>query len=260
MSMLEWAKREVKIACKKENLNRKDGEFDYGCACYESALKAFESLCEDGHSGFSIKMTQSILNRLIDGQPLTPIEDTDDIWSDITCVYDERTEYQCNRMSSLFKEVYKDGTVKYCDIDRSYCVNVDNPNITYYSRLVRRIIDKMFPIKMPYIPGKPIQVYCEKFLDTVGILYALKTENGEQEKIEINRFFRESEDGEEGDWIEISKEEYDNRKACAEYDNRKACEKAIELFKQEYEKALKLEYIKKPLAYAIYQVWKIVDM
>lgn len=48
---------------KKEETQKKD-EFDYGCACYESALKAFESLLEDGHSGFSIKITQSILDRL----------------------------------------------------------------------------------------------------------------------------------------------------------------------------------------------------
>lgn len=43
-SMLDWAKREVKIACKKENPNRKEGEFDYGCACYESALKAYVTM------------------------------------------------------------------------------------------------------------------------------------------------------------------------------------------------------------------------
>lgn len=78
MKMSEWAKREVEIACKKENSDRKEGEFDYGCACYESALKAFNSLLEDGHSGYSIGFTKNILNRLIDGQPLTPIEDTDD--------------------------------------------------------------------------------------------------------------------------------------------------------------------------------------
>lgn len=68
MSNLEWAKREVELACQKENPNRKDGEFDYGCACYESALKAFESLCEDGHSGLSIGQTAAILNRLISGR------------------------------------------------------------------------------------------------------------------------------------------------------------------------------------------------
>ena len=35
-------------------------------------------------------------------------------------------------------------------------------------------------------------------IDIVGILYALKTENGKQERIEINRFFRETENDEDG--------------------------------------------------------------
>ena len=118
MSMLDWAKREVEIACRKENPNRKEGEWDYGCACYESALKAFESLCGDGHSGFSIKMTQQILNRMIDGQPLTPIEDTDDIWEECPWSKNGEKRYQCERMSSLFKTVYPDGTVRYSDVDR----------------------------------------------------------------------------------------------------------------------------------------------
>ena len=59
--------------------SRNDGEWDYGCACYESALKAFGSLCEDGHSGFSIGLTKAILNRLINNKPLLPIEDTDEL-------------------------------------------------------------------------------------------------------------------------------------------------------------------------------------
>ena len=217
--MLDWAKKEVEIACKKENPNRKDGEFYYDCACYESALKAFETLCNDGHSGLSIKFAQLILNRLINGQPLTPIEDTDDVWNDASEVSHNKYVYklyQCKRMSSFFKYVYDDGTVEYNDINRSYCVNINNPNNTYSSGLIRGIIDKMFPITMPYMPGTPIKVYCEDFLtdkkngdfDTVGVFYALKTENGEQKKIEINRFFRETKDNEEFDWVEISKDEY----------------------------------------------------
>ena len=78
----------------------------------------------------------------------------------------------------------------------------------------------MFPITMPYMPGKPIKVYCEDFLtdkkngdfDTVGVFYALKTENDKQKKIEINRFFRAPKGDEKGVWIEISKEEYTQRK------------------------------------------------
>lgn len=222
MNMLDWARQEVEIACRKENPNKKEEEFDYGCACYGSALKAFESLCGDGHSGFSIKMTQSILNRLIDGQPLTPIEGTDDIWD--ACPWpdsDGSKVYQCKRMFSLFKYVYPNGTVKYTDNNRSYCVDINNPRSAYGSGLGSRVIDEMFPIVMPYMPGKPIKVYCEDFLtdikngdfDTVGIFYAIKTENDKQKKVEINRFFREPEGDEEGKWIEISKEEYEERKS-----------------------------------------------
>lgn len=222
MNMLDWARQEVEIACRKENPDKKEGEFDYGCACYESALKAFESLCGDGHSGFSIKMTQSILNRLIDGQPLTPIEDTYDIWDDSSWSDSDGSKvYQCKRMFSLFKHVYPDGTVKYTDNNKSYCVDINNPRNTYGSGLGSLVIDEMFPITMPYIPSKPIKVYCEDFLtdkkngdfDTVGVFYAIKTENGQQEKIEIDRFFREPEGDEERNWIEISKEEYEERKS-----------------------------------------------
>ena len=221
-NMLDWAEREVAIACEKEKekFNNEEGEFDYGCACYESALKAFRTLCDDGHSDLSMKITQSILNCLINGRPLTPIEDTDDIWYERHHYKEGNKLYQCKRMSSLFKDVYADGTVEYSDNNRLYCVNINNQNDTYYSGLVRRIVDKMFPITMPYMPGTPIKVYCEDFLtdkkngdfDTIGILYAFKTENGEQKKIEINRFFKEPKDNEEYDWVEISKEEYIQRK------------------------------------------------
>lgn len=74
MGMLEWAKNEVAIASKRERGDKPEGEWDYGCACYDSAMRAFESLLGDGHSGMSIGITKNILNRLIDGKPLTPIE------------------------------------------------------------------------------------------------------------------------------------------------------------------------------------------
>ena len=78
----------------------------------------------------------------------------------------------------------------------------------------------MFPITMPYMPGKPIKVFCEDFLtdknngdfDTVGVFYALKEENREPIRIEINRFFRKPNDNKKGNLIEISKEEYYERK------------------------------------------------
>ena len=58
----EWVykngqKNEVEIACKRENPDRKEGEFDYGCACYESALKAFiDSVQEALESGEKVQL------------------------------------------------------------------------------------------------------------------------------------------------------------------------------------------------------------
>lgn len=217
MSMTDWAENEVKIACERERAESKtpEGEWDYGCACYESALKAYKCLMEDGHSGMSFSITRQILNRLMKGQPLTPIEDTDDVWGCLIDGEDGFKEYQCKRMSSLFKKVYPDGTVRYTDNDRYYAVYSDSPDTSWSNGLVRDIIDEMFPITMPYIPGNPIKVVCEEFLvdpkngdyDTIGVLYAMK----DGEKIEINRFFAER--GRE--MVEIQKSEYVIRKLKA---------------------------------------------
>lgn len=215
MGMLEWAKREVEIACKKERGDREENEFDYGCECYKSALKAFKSLCLDGHSGFSIRLTKDILNRMIDGKPLTPIYDTDDIWRySFDREYTRAKMYRCKRMSSLFKEVYPDGTVKYNDINRVVGINIDSPNVHWHMGLADKIVDDMFPISMPYIPeNEPYKVYVEEFLtdrrngdfDTVGVFYLI---NPDGEKVEVNRFFKEGERG----FIEISREEYEERR------------------------------------------------
>lgn len=213
MSMLEWAKKEVEIASKRERGDKPENERDYGCACYDSALKAYECLCNDGHSGFSFGLTVNILNRLCKGQPLTPIEDIEDVWNEVTCKKDKVISYQCKRMSSLFKDVAEDKSITYHDIDRILCVDV-NSGSTYYSGLVRKIVDGMYPIQMPYMPTAPYKVYCEEFLtdkrngdfDSVGILYLIDP-NGE--RVDIGRYFKEA----VSDWEEISYSEWESRRS-----------------------------------------------
>ena len=210
MNMSEWAKREVEIACEKEREEAwNDSDTNYGCSCLESALKAFESLCEDGHSGMSIHLTQSILNRLIDGKNLTPIEDTDDVWEECLSTEDGEKRYQCKRLSSLFKTIDKNGNVTYSDINRCYMREIAS-NTTWDCGLVRKIYDEMFPISFPYeAPEKPDEMVCAEFLtdrangdfDTIGVLY-LKRHNGEQ--IPVYRYFKESENG----WDKITFGEY----------------------------------------------------
>ena len=215
MGLVDWAEKEVELACKKENPNWDGKSFDYGIACYQSALKAFKSLCEDEHSGMSIAFTQGILNRLIDVKCLTPIEDTEDIWNEIHDCEDGTKEYQCRRMSSLFKKVLSDGTVKYSDVER--IIKVDQNGIPWHSGDVSRLIEKMFPIEMPYYPAtEKYKVYSEDFLvnpengdyDTWAYLYVEKPDG---EKVNLNLFYTEK----EGQTVQISKEEYEELKEKA---------------------------------------------
>lgn len=212
MTMTTWAKREVEIACARERGDKSSDEWDYGCACYESAYKAYKCLMGDGHSGMSIVFTKNILNRLIDGKPLTPIEDTPEVWEMLTD-YDDKISYQCNRMHSLFKDVYPDGRVLYHDTERVLCVYNDNPSIPWRNGFISRLIHEKYPITMPYYPdANPFVVYCTEGLsdpdngdfDTIGVWYVVKPD---REKDTIERFFKESPDG----WEEISKQEYFER-------------------------------------------------
>lgn len=220
MNMREWAEREI-VLLKEANKLDEGESFDYVGGCCDSALRAFESLLNDGHSGMSIQITKSILDQLIEGKALTPIEDVPEVWNDIGTFgpEEERSDikrYQCKRMSSLFKIVYSDGTVLYSDCDRECGVDINNPSMTYSSGTISKIVNEMFPITMPYTPpANPYKVYTEDFLydenngdfDTVGVFYMI-TPNGE--RIEINKFHHYTRDNKE---IELTKEQYEEMRA-----------------------------------------------
>lgn len=222
--LISWAEKEIELAIAREKAAATEAEdtgecfWDYGVACYESALKAFKSLCEDGHSGMSIRITKGILDRLIDGNPLTAIEDTPDVWNDISS-WDPKNpvkKYQCKRMSSLFKDVYPEGTVKYSDVDRVICEDIHNHNNTYTNGFIRGIIDEMYPITMPYY-GDKFRVVCSDCLtdpkngdfDSMAIHY-IKFEDGSSKT--VGRYFKEN----GRDWAEIDSYEYAAREVIAD--------------------------------------------
>ena len=219
MGTYTLAEQECRLACKKENPNFDfdSDDFDSGCSCYKSALKAYKSLVEDEHSGMSFSFTRDILERLMRHEPLTPI--TDDDFKGGSLIYSDedlasmglKSEIQCPRMSSLFRKETVDGKVTYCDVNRAYSINVENPSDTFYCGRETNIVDEMFPIKMPYLPEKEeYKAYIQTFLadkkngdfDTQGILYLITPEG---KRIDINRYYTEK----AGKMVEISKDEYD---------------------------------------------------
>ena len=217
MSIYNWAEQECRLACKRENPNFDfdSNDFDYGCSCYKSALKAYKCLVDDNHSGASFSFTRDILERLMRHEPLTPI--TDDDFKGGTLIYSDedlasmglKSEIQCPRMSSLFRKETIDGEVTYNDLDRAYCIDIEKPSDTFSSN-TDKIVDELFPIKMPYLPEKgKYKVYVQTFLtdkkngdfDTRGVIY-LTTPNGK--RIDINRYYTKK----NGEMVEISKDEY----------------------------------------------------
>ena len=209
----KWAEEEIRLLC-----TVKGGYFG---ACYDSAIRAYKSLMKDGHSGASIHITHGILNRLIDMKPLTAIEDIPEVWNDISMWKSDEgivEQYQCKRMSSLFKDIYDDGTVKFTDVNRVSCIDIDNPIVSWHSRLGDNIVDELFPIEMPYYPtNDPYKLYMEDFLldpengdfDTQGFFYLI-TPDGD--RVEVNKFYKAQDD----EWVEIGVEEYNDRKMKSE--------------------------------------------
>ena len=218
--MKKWAKQEIEIACKNENPNWDGESFDYGISCYQSALKTYEFLLKDGHSGTSIQFTKNILARLIDGKPLSVITDED--FNNTKCLDNKgylrkrglKSNKQCPRMSSLFRKESLTGVITYTDVDRCYGIEIDNHSNTYISRSINQIIDELFPITMPYMPSnKKFKVYTYTFLgdtkngdfDTRAYLYVITPEGN---KVEINKFQCEK----DGKWVDILREEFEERK------------------------------------------------
>ena len=208
LKVKSWADKEIELACNSKSITANISYPIYSKECYDSALKAYKSLTNDGHEGGAIV----ILGRLLEGKPLTPIYDTPDMWKNVSGDREdggEEIEYQCKRMGSLLKKVHTDGPVTYSDMNRSICVDIRNHQTCYFTWINREIVDKMFPITMPYYPEEKFSIYYEDILtdhdngsfDTIAIYYAIAPN---QEKISINRFFKENGDH----WDEIDFLEY----------------------------------------------------
>jgi hypothetical protein len=219
------AENEVRLACKRENPDWDGKSFDYGCSCYQSALKAYKSICGDGHSGFSFNVTKNILIRLMEGLPLTPIEDTEDNWNLSYKDEDGGTVYQCYRMSRLFKRVGKDGGISYSDVGRSYCQEISNPKDTYQGFVDGAVVDEKFPIAMPYYPkAGRYKVVVDTFAsegfehdnedyNTRAALYVVTPEG---DRVDVNKFFADK----DGKFVEITEDEYNERLAARRRSNK----------------------------------------
>lgn len=223
------AEKEIKIL--KEELEKKYPGSTY---IWDTTLKVYKTLISKhpyiftSDFGYRNRVLQNI-QELAGGFPLTAIDNTNADWQEIpngalTKMRKANVveKYRSNRLSSLFKEVYKDGHIEYHD---NYRVTTENyiTGTEYAFGLSNLIYDEMYPIKMPYNHKSEwgAKVYIHDFVsdpkdkesnfDTIAVLFA-KRPNGKI--VSINRYFRVPKDDEEptyGNWIEIKFSEFADR-------------------------------------------------
>lgn len=141
-----------------------DDEFliGYACSCVDSAAKAYKAMLDVEKP--VPDRAKELLNRLIEGKPLSPITDDDfkialddasgdwEVYSNDWLKENRMKSYvQCPRMFSLFREEDLDGNVTYSDVERA--VYKDQRGDTWNSGETTRLVDRMFPITLPYYPA-----------------------------------------------------------------------------------------------------------
>ena len=117
-------------------------------------LHMMQEFANEGHSGFSASYAISILTRLMDFKPLSPLTGEDDEWMEVS-EHMGRKCYQNRRRSSVFKDeegVYdNDGRVFW----EWYRDDTGEPSKSYYT-----CRDSRVPVTFPYtVPDKPIYEY-----------------------------------------------------------------------------------------------------
>ena len=119
-----------------------------------------------------------ILNKLINGKPLTALTGDSDEWNDVTGwgYKDKGKHYQNNRCPAIFKDVLNNGLeIAYWIDDESYS---DDGGLSWYSRggILRKQIT--FPFEIP--ETKKVYVYDDKYIltdeETIKKLRDLKEE------------------------------------------------------------------------------------
>ncbi len=223
------AEKEIKLL--KEKLEKEHPGSTY---VWDVALKVYKTLISKyphvftTDYGYGNIVLQNI-QELAGGFPLTAIDDADADWQEVPngALIKMRKvnvveKYRSNRLSSLFKEVYKDGHIEYHDNYRVTTINYITES-EYIFGLSNLIYDEMYPIKMPYNHKSEwgAKVYIHDFIsdpkdkesnfDTIAVLFAKKPDG---KIVGINRYFRVPKDDEEptyGNWVEIKFSEFANR-------------------------------------------------
>lgn len=218
---VEWYENEIDLALKqmtpKETVQIAEAYMTAG-SLFGEFLKKTEDF-----NGKNISLVKTVFLQLLNGDPLTPIEDNDEEWELVEgSTGPECVIYQSKRRKSLFKKVdeTKDSEPpKFTDTARAVCMDINNTDLIYTGGMGPIVLDETVPIEMPYSPSGKIKIFTEEFKchkdckgdsDTIGVLY-FRMPDGRIKT--VKRFFKE--DPKAHKMIEIDISEYFKRKKKA---------------------------------------------
>ena len=152
--LLDYAKREL----------GRIGDDEYSIMIKRTILELVEVFENQDHSEYSASQVISMVSRLFQFKPITPIMGTDDEWNKVN-----NNTYQNKRLSSLFKETDKDGNIISIH-DNDAVILSTTGGVNWFSCIKG---DKFTdPITFPYNPP----IFPKK-------VYVKELENGEFEEI-----------------------------------------------------------------------------
>jgi hypothetical protein len=146
-NLVDYAKRELDIL----NLGNDDrtGEgMDFHMR--DHILRMVEMFSEEGHSGFSASYALSILKRVLEYKPLTPLTGNDDEWNEVG-----DGVFQNRRASNVFKEngqAYWTVGIVFWEWYSSPDIDDGKPYKAYFTSRDSRVNIESFPWTMPETP------------------------------------------------------------------------------------------------------------
>jgi len=144
-NLVEWAKSEL------DRLVKDDDELQK--AINKDILEIVEKFSEQGHSGFSASYALSIIKRLLDWKPITPLTGEESEWNDVPSYDDGSNTQQNKRCSAVFRKNFDNSTAYYID---GKVFSDDGGKTWFTSR------DSRVPVTFPYVvPEKPERIILE---------------------------------------------------------------------------------------------------
>lgn len=122
MSLVEHAKRELDLA-------GWDADDSFARMMRRDVLAMVEAFAEQGHSGMSAGVAISLIAKLLNWEPLTPLTGEDDEWRN-TGTHNGMQLFQNKRCTKLFKDV-KEGEPDKAYLVEHYVFTDDNGSTSY---------------------------------------------------------------------------------------------------------------------------------